>query len=205
MKQDLLLLAFCTLADWEEWLAKQDSSSAGVWVKFAKAGSGVKTISKQEAIDGALCHGWIDGQLQPFDEHYWLVRFTPRKVRSKWSEINRGRAQELIKAGRMRASGLAEIERAKQDGRWEAAYAPQSRIAVPEDLKIALAAQPRAEKLFGELDSANRYAVLYRVAEAKKPETRAARIAKIVDMLERGETFHPRRKPKTAPRSKQTD
>lgn len=196
VKDGLPILGFATLADWEEWLAKQNSSSAGVWVKFAKARSGVKTISKREAIDGALCHGWIDGQLQPFDERHWLVRFTPRKARSKWSQVNRSRAQELIEAGKMRAGGLAEIERTKQEGRWEEAYASQSKIEVPEDWKAALAASPGAAKLFDQLDSANRYSVLYRITQAKKPETRAARIEKIVAMLERGETFHPRRQAK---------
>ncbi|HLH04613.1 MAG TPA: YdeI/OmpD-associated family protein [Bryobacteraceae bacterium] len=196
MKDALPVLAFPTLEVWEEWLAHQKSSSAGVWLKFARKGSGLPSVSKQDAIDGALCYGWIDGQIQPFDQHHWLVRFTPRGTRSKWSQINRERAQQLIELGRMQPAGAAEIARAQQDGRWESAYAPQSRIDVPDDLDLALTAHPQAGQLFRELDSANRYAILYRIAQAKKPETRAARIAKIVEMLERGETFHPRRQAK---------
>ena len=142
------------------------------------------------AIDGALCHGWIDGQLNPSDENWWLIRFTPRKARSKWSEKNRIRAGELVGAGRVAAAGLAEIEAAKSDGRWDAAYAPQSTVTMPDDLAAALKAEPDARAFFDSLESANRYAILYRVHEAKKPETRAARIAKFVGMCARGERVH---------------
>jgi uncharacterized protein YdeI (YjbR/CyaY-like superfamily) len=190
----LPIFAFADSAAWESWLAAQPRDSRGCWLKLAKKRSGVASVSKPEAIDGALCHGWIDGQLQPYDDRAWLVRFTPRKSRSKWSEVNRRRALELIGLDRVSEAGHAEIAAAKADGRWDAAYAPQSTAAVPEDLRVALDAEPAALKLFDLLDGANRYAILYRVHEAKKPETRAARIEKFVAMLARGEIIH-RRKP----------
>ena len=188
----LPILAFADAAAWEAWLAAQPGGAPGIWLKFAKASAGVPSVSKAEAIDGALCHGWIDGQLYPCDEHWWLTRFTPRKPRSKWSEKNRVRAGELIAAGRMKAAGHAEIEAAKADGRWDAAYASQGSIAVPDDLAAALDAEPGARAFFDSLESANRYAILYRVHEAKRPETRAARIAKFVGMCVRGERVHPK-------------
>ena len=186
----LPILAFADAAAWEAWLAGQPRSAPGVWLKLAKASAGVASVSKAEAIDGALCHGWIDGQLNPYDENWWLIRFTPRKARSKWSEKNRIRASELLAAGRVAAAGHAEIDAAKSDGRWDAAYAPQSAITMPDDLAAALEAEPGARAFFDSLESANRYAILYRVHEAKKPETRAARIAKFVDMCARGERVH---------------
>jgi uncharacterized protein YdeI (YjbR/CyaY-like superfamily) len=164
-----------------------------VWLKLAKKGTGIATVSKTKAIDTALCYGWIDGQLDKFDECYWLTRFTPRKAGSKWSRINRDRATALIARGRMRPAGTFEIERAKADGRWNAAYAPQSTATVPDDLRSALGLVPDALRLFDRLDSANRYAILYRIHNAKGPETRAARIEKFVAMLARGETIHPMR------------
>jgi uncharacterized protein YdeI (YjbR/CyaY-like superfamily) len=188
----LPIRAFTDGPAWEAWLARQPRESPGIWLKFAKAGAGVPSVSKAEAIDGALCHGWIDGQLYPWDEHWWLTRFTPRKPRSKWSEKNRIRAGELIAAGRVAAAGHAEIEAAKADGRWDAAYASQSKITVPADLAAALEAEPGARAFFDSLESANRYAILYRVHEAKKPETRAARIAKFVGMCSHGERVHPK-------------
>lgn len=150
-------------------------------------------MSRQEAIDGALCHGWIDGQLQKYDERYWLIRFTPRSSRSKWSKINRARVGTLINDNRMSPAGLEEVQRAKADGRWQAAYAPQSKAVVPADLQRALDKNPKAKQLFSTLDSANRYAILYLVHDAKKPETRASRIEQYVEMLARGETLHPRK------------
>ena len=186
----LPILAFADAAAWEAWLAAQPRSAPGAWLKLAKASAGVASVSKAEAIDGALCHGWIDGQLNPYDENWWLIRFTPRKARSKWSEKNRIRAGELLAAGRVAAAGHAEIEAAKADGRWDAAYAPQSTVTMPDDLAAALEAEPGARAFFDSLESANRYAILYRVHEAKKPETRAARIAKFVGMCARGERVH---------------
>ncbi len=150
-------------------------------------------MSKQEAVDAALCHGWIDGQLAKFDRQYFLVRFTPRRPKGKWSEVNRQRALALIEAGRMRAGGVREIDRAKQDGRWNTAYAPQSRATVPSDFQAALDRDPGAKDNFAALDSANRYAMLFRIAEAKRPQTRAQRIEKFVAMLRLGEAIHPKK------------
>jgi uncharacterized protein YdeI (YjbR/CyaY-like superfamily) len=147
----------------------------------------------RRAIDTALCHGWIDGQLDSFDDKYWLVRFTPRQSTSKWSEKNRTRALALVELKRMRPAGLKEIERAKKDGRWEAAYAPQSTAEVPDDLRAALAKNKKANAFFETLNRANRFAILYRIHSAKKPETRLARIEKFVAMLTAGETIHPQK------------
>jgi uncharacterized protein YdeI (YjbR/CyaY-like superfamily) len=192
-KSDLPILAFGAGAEWEAWLEAQPATSQGVWLKLAKAASGIAGLSKQEAIDGALCHGWIDGQLDKFDAHHWLVRFTPRRRNGRWSEINRERALVLVALGRMRHAGMTEIEEAKRDGRWAAAYAPQSKASVPDDLQAELDRTPAARRLFVELDSRNRYAILYRVHVAKRPETRAQRIEKFVTMLARGETIYPQR------------
>ena len=186
----LSIIAFEDAASLEAWLDRQPPDSPGIWLKLSKKGSGIPSVSKTEAIDAALCHGWIDGQLDRYSETSWLIRFTPRKARSKWSEVNRKRALELIEAGRMRPAGLAEIERAKADGRWDAAYAPQSRAQVPPDLQAALDASPAAAAFFATLKGANRYAILYRVGDAKRPETRARRIEQFVAMLARGETLH---------------
>ena len=190
-KAGLPVLAFTSASDWEQWLSNQPRSSKGIWLKLAKKGARVESLSRQEAIDGALCYGWIDGQLQRFDERYWLVRFTPRSARSKWSSINQTRVQTLIDTGRMKAAGLEEVNRAKADGRWEAAYPPQSKAEVPADLQLALDANPKAQCLFSKLDSANRYAILYRIHNSTTPEKRAAKIAKYFQMLARGETIHP--------------
>jgi uncharacterized protein YdeI (YjbR/CyaY-like superfamily) len=184
------ILSFADQAAFDVWLAGQPSGCAGVWVKFAKKGAGIGGLTKAEAIDCALCHGWIDGQLQPYDGQSWLTRFTPRRPRGKWSENNRKRAAELTQAGRMRAGGLREAEAAQADGRWTAAYAPASTAAAPPDLQAALNAAPQAAAFFATLTGANRYAVLYRIGAAKQPETRARKIAEFVAMLARGETIH---------------
>lgn len=189
-KSGLSILGFEDQTALEHWLEMEGRSSQGIWLKLAKKDAGHASVSKAEAIDAALCFGWIDGQLDKYDEAHWLVRFTPRRPRSKWSERNRTRAVELIARGRMRPEGLAEVAAAKADGRWDAAYAPQSSIEIPPDLEAALDANPKAAAFFATLKGANRYAILYRVGEAKKPETRAARIVKFVAMLERGETLH---------------
>jgi uncharacterized protein YdeI (YjbR/CyaY-like superfamily) len=186
----LPIIAFGDAAELERWIEAQPPNSPGVWIKFAKAASGIASVSKSEAIDVALCHGWIDGQLDKYDDHYWLTRFTPRKARSKWSQVNRERATALAEAGRMRAGGLNQIEAAKADGRWEAAYAPASKAEVPADLQAALDRNPEAAAFFATLTGANRYAILYRIGAVKKPETRARKIAEFVAMLERGESVH---------------
>lgn len=192
-KGGLPILGFAAQAAWEEWLATQPPTARGLWLKLAKKGTGIATVSQVEAIESALCHGWIDGQLGKFDDIYWLIRFTPRGPQSKWSAINRDRAVKLIESGRMLPAGLREVERAQADGRWEAAYAPQSTATPPDDLAAALAAHPAAQTFFETLDRANRYAIIYRVNEAKKPETRVRRIAQYVAMLARSETIHPRK------------
>ena len=191
-KAGLPILAFADRQAFEAWLAAAPEDSPGLWVKFAKPSAGTASISKSEAVDAALCHGWIDGQLEKYDADFWLTRFTPRKRGSKWSANNCKRVLALIEAGSMRPAGFAEVEAAKADGRWDNAYAPASAAQVPDDLAAALAANPAAERFFATLTGANRYAVLYRIADAKKPETRVARIAKFVEMLARGEAIHPK-------------
>jgi len=197
--RDLPVIAFKSQHAFEVWLASQPADCRGLWLKIAKKSSGIASITRSEAVDAALCHGWIDGQLDSFDGSYWLIRFTPRQPASKWSEINRARAQELVELGRMRPAGLKEMERAKKDGRWDAAYAAQSTAQVPDDLARALAKSKKARAFFETLNSQNRYAILYRVHQAKKAETRAARIEKFVTMLAEGKTIHPQ-KPKASKR-----
>jgi uncharacterized protein YdeI (YjbR/CyaY-like superfamily) len=186
----LPIVGFADQAAFEAWLVAQPVDSPGLWLKLDKQGSGIASLSKAEAIDAALCHGWIDGQLDKYDECCWLIRFTPRKPRSKWSEINRRRAIELAAEGRVKATGLKQIDAAKADGRWDAAYAPASTAEVPADLRAALDANPQAAAFFATLKGANRYAVLYRIGASKKPETRARKIIDFVAMLARGETSH---------------
>jgi uncharacterized protein YdeI (YjbR/CyaY-like superfamily) len=193
IKTGLPILAFASSSEWETWLEAQPTTSKGAWLKLAKAASRVPSVSKREAIDGALCHGWIDGQLDKFDAEHWLIRFTPRLPKGKWSQANRERALTLIKLGRMRPAGMRVIEEAKRDGRWKAAYAPQSKATVPADLRSALDRNPHAKRQFDQLDSRNRYAILYRIQDAKKPDTRAQRIEKYVTMLARGETIYPKK------------
>ena len=186
----LPVLVFPNGGSFEEWLDQQPADAAGAWLKLPKKLAGMRGLTKAEAIDAALCYGWIDGQLDKYDNQYWLVRFTPRKARSKWSQVNKRRAIELLAEGRMRISGIAQIEAAKTDGRWAAAYAPASSAKVPADLQAALAANPQAAKFFATLKGANRYAILYRIGSVKRPETRARKVAEYVAMLERGETIH---------------
>ena len=189
-KQGLPIIAFASPAQWEEWLKEHHGTSKGVWLKFAKKGSGETTVTYLEALDVALCHGWIDSQKGALDETFFLQRFTPRGPRSKWSKINQDKVEALGKAKRMRPAGLAEVVKARADGRWEAAYDGQRTITVPEDLQKELDANPKAAAFFATLSSVNRYAILYRIQDAKKPETRARRIEKFMGMLERGETVH---------------
>jgi uncharacterized protein YdeI (YjbR/CyaY-like superfamily) len=185
------IVSFADVLAWSKWLAWNQASSRGVWLKIAKKGSISPSVTYAEALEVALVWGWIDGQKRKLDEEWWLQRFTPRGPKSIWSKINREKAVALIKEGKMKPPGLAEVERAKRDGRWEAAYDSQSRSTVPPDLAKALAANPRAARFFEKLESHNRYAVLFRVHTAKKPETRATRIEKFVAMLARHEKLHP--------------
>lgn len=186
----LPILTFRNGESFERWLEQQPADAAGAWLKLAKKSASRPGLTKAEAIDAALCHGWIDGQLDKYDESYWLVRFTPRRTGSKWSQVNKRRATELLAAGRMLESGIAQVEAAKSDGRWAAAYAPASSTTVPADLQDALNGNPRAAQFFGTLKGASRYAILYRIGSVKRADTRARRIAEFVAMLERGETIH---------------
>ena len=191
VKRDLPVIAFKSQQALDAWLTSQPTQSKGLWLKLAKKSSRIASVSKPEAIDTALCHGWIDGQLDSFDDNYWLIRFTPRQSTSKWSEKNRARALQLVELGRMQPAGLNEIERAKQDGRWKAAYAPQSTAQVPDDLRAALAKNKKAKGFFETLDGTNRYAILHRIHNARKAETRTARIEKFLTMLTEGKTIYP--------------
>jgi uncharacterized protein YdeI (YjbR/CyaY-like superfamily) len=182
---------FASAGDWERWLEDNHAVSAGVWVKVAKKGSGIESVRYPEVLDTALCFGWIDGRREALDERHFLQRFTPRRARSRWSRINCDKVERLTAEGKMRAAGLGEVERAQADGRWEAAYEGQKTIAVPDDLRRELDARPQAKAFFAGLTSQNRYAILYRLQDAKRPETRARRLAKFVAMLEAGERIHP--------------
>jgi uncharacterized protein YdeI (YjbR/CyaY-like superfamily) len=188
---DLPVLSFATAAELETWLEREHLTSRGIWLRLAKKGSDVPSVTYEQAVLTALCFGWIDGQARSEGAASWVQRFTPRTRRSVWSQLNRRRVDELIAQGRMRPAGLAEVEKAKADGRWDAAYAPPSTATVPPDLAEALAAEPDAETFFAGLDNRNRYAILHRIATARKPETRAARIAAFVEMLKNHELIYP--------------
>lgn len=187
---ELPVVPFADQAAWNKWLDKHHATSPGIWIHFAKKGSGIPSVSYHEALDVALCYGWIDSQKKGYDEKTFIQKFTPRGPRSIWSTINRGKVLALIDSGRMMAAGLAQVERAKSDGRWDAAYASQATIEVPADLQAALDASKRAARFFATLTSQNRYAILFRIHNAKRAETRARRIADFVAMLERHETIH---------------
>ncbi len=187
---DLAPVRFATAKAWDTWLRKNATSSDGVWLLFAKIGADAPTITYPQAIEAALCHGWIDGQKKSFDAQHWLQRFTPRRARSLWSKINCGKALALIESGRMQPSGQAQVDAAKADGRWDAAYEGARTSTVPADLQAALDAAPQAAAFFATLNATNRYAVLWRVQTAVKPETRAKRIGVLVAMLGRGEKIH---------------
>lgn len=183
--------AFPDASDFEAWLEAEHSEKPGIWIAIAKKASGLTSITYAEALDAALCFGWIDGQRRSHDEKYFLQRFTPRRSRSPWSEINREKVGVLIEAGRMQPAGQAEIDRAKRDGRWDAAYKGSRAIEIPDDFQAELNAYPKAAAFFATLKSQNRFAILYRIHEAKRPETRARRIAKFMEMLRNGETHYP--------------
>ena len=185
------VLPFATQQKFATWLAKHHKSASGVWIRFAKAASGIPSIKYAEAVDVALCWGWIDSQSKGVDENWYLQRFTPRGSRSPWSRINCAKAEALIAAGKMKPAGLAEIERARNDGRWDRAYDSPAHATVPADLAAALARNRRASDFFQTLNSINRYAILHRVQMAKKAETRARRIDTFVRMLARKEKLHP--------------
>ncbi|WP_233839282.1 YdeI/OmpD-associated family protein [Paraburkholderia sp. ZP32-5] len=184
-------LTFVDQNEWENWLAQNGGASTGIWLRLAKKGAARRTLSYEQALESALCHGWIDGQKRTESETYWLQRFTRRSAKSIWSKLNKDRAEALIAAGRMLPAGMQEIEKAKQDGRWDAAYASSSNSVVPDDLQAALDANPKARAFFATLNARNRYAILFRVQNAKMPATRLRKIDEFITMLERGETIHP--------------
>lgn len=184
------ILQFADQAAWAEWLEQNHTDTVGVRLKLAKKGSGVTTVSYGEALEEALCYGWIDGQVGRYDESFYLQRFTPRRARSKWSANNRDKVERLIAEGRMKPAGLKAIEAAKADGRWDAAYPGQSEATVPEDLQQALDRNPEAKAFFETLSGQNRYALLFRLHDAKRPETRAKRVADYITMLAEHRTFH---------------
>jgi uncharacterized protein YdeI (YjbR/CyaY-like superfamily) len=188
---NLPTLFFETQQDWEGWLKEHHAEVAGVWLKFAKKGTGITSLSYAEALEGALCYGWVDGQKASLDDDYWLQKFTPRRAKSIWSQINREKALALIAAGRMQPAGLRQVELAKADGRWDAAYASQSNKTIPEDLQRELDKNPAAKEFFNTLNSQNRYAILFRIQNAKRAETRAERIQKFITMLANKEKIYP--------------
>ena len=190
---DCPLLTFVDADSLRRWLDEQGETSPGAWLRFAKQGAPEPTVSKSDAIDCALAYGWVDGQLGGIDAHYFKTRFSPRRPQSAWSQINRQRVEQLEQAGLMHPRGRAQVDQAKADGRWAAAYAGQSKASPDADLKAALDAEPAAREQFDALDSANRFSILYRVQQAKTPEKRAAKIVEMVSMLSRGDTIHPRR------------
>jgi uncharacterized protein YdeI (YjbR/CyaY-like superfamily) len=190
MTPELPFLPFASQSKWADWLAKQHDKSAGVWLQLAKKDSGISSVTYAEALDIALCYGWIDGQKKSFDEKYFLQKFTPRRPKSIWSKINVEKVERLITSGQMKPAGLKAIEAAKADGRWEQAYASQKNISVPEDFQSALDRNKKAKAFFETLNGTNRYAFLFRIETAKKAETRTKRIQQFVEMLEKNEKFH---------------
>jgi uncharacterized protein YdeI (YjbR/CyaY-like superfamily) len=190
--KDLPLLECSDRVAWERWLDAHSESSAGVWLKIAKRGSGATTVAYAEALEEAIRYGWIDGQKGAHDDSFWLQRFGPRGPRSKWSQVNRTKATELIEQGRMKPAGVAQVKAARRDGRWDAAYAPQSTVAIPEDFRRALNENPAADEFFATLKTSERYSFLYRIHDAKRPETRARRIREYLAMLAEGKTIHRR-------------
>jgi len=187
---ELPILPFASKKKWADWLAKQYDKTTGIWIKIAKKDSGIPSLTYEEALDVALCYGWIDGQKKGLDDQYWLQKFTPRGPKSIWSKINTEKAEGLIASGKMKPAGLKAIEAAKNDGRWEAAYASQKNISIPEDFQAALEKNKKAKAFFSTLKSAERYSFLFRLHNIKKPEMRANRIQKFIEMLERGEKIH---------------
>ncbi len=186
-----VILAFASAREFSDWLDREHDTSPGVWLRIGKKGAAEPSVSYAAALEAALCYGWIDAQKRAGDDSHWLQRFAPRKPRSAWSRVNREKAEALIAAGRMHPAGLREVERARADGRWDAAYPPQSRASIPPDLQAALEGSPRAAAFFATLNSINRYAILYRLQTAKRPDTRERRLRSFVAMLERGEKIHP--------------
>ncbi|MFZ6644944.1 YdeI/OmpD-associated family protein [Undibacterium sp. TJN25] len=194
-KPELTVLPFATAAKWRQWLATHHRRTDGVWLQIFKKDAGTATVTYAEALDEALCYGWIDGQKKPFDDASWLQKFTPRRTSSTWSAINVGHAERLTGAGKMQPAGLEQVEAAKKDGRWQLAYASQSLATIPDDFLAALKNNKKAFAFFGSLNKTNLYSIAYRLHTAKKPETRTRRMQAILEMLDKGESFHPQKSP----------
>ena len=188
---NLPTLSFETPQDWETWLHEHHTNTKGIWLKLAKKGAGISSVSYAEALDSALCYGWIDGQKASFDDKYWLQKFTPRGPKSMWSKVNCDKVAALTAAGRMQPAGIRQVELAQADGRWDRAYDSQSKITMPADLQLELDKNQEAQDFFNTLNSVNRYAILYRIQIAKKPETRSALIRKYIEMLSNHQKLHP--------------
>jgi uncharacterized protein YdeI (YjbR/CyaY-like superfamily) len=187
----LPIISFETQQDWERWLAERHTNTEGIWLKIAKKETGTPSVSYSEALESALCYGWIDGQKASFDDKYWLQKFTPRRPKSIWSKVNCDKATALMAEGRMRPAGIRQVELAKADGRWNLAYESQSKITIPADFQSELDKNQRAKDFFSTLNSTNRYAILFRIQAAKKPETRSARIQKFIEMLSKNQRIYP--------------
>ena len=187
----LSIMAFETQQDWERWLTEHHTDTEGIWLKIAKKETGIPSVNYAEALDSALCYGWIDGQKASFDDQYWLQKFTPRRPKSIWSKVNCDKATALIAEGRMQPEGIRQVELAKADGRWESAYESQSKINVPADFQSELDKNQKAKDFFSTLNSINRYAILFRIHSAKRPATRSARINKFIEMLSNNQKIYP--------------
>jgi uncharacterized protein YdeI (YjbR/CyaY-like superfamily) len=188
---NLPIISFVTQQGWEAWLEENHVDARGIWLKMTKKATGIPSVSYAEALESALCYGWIDGQKASFDEQYWLQKFTPRGPKSMWSKINCDKATALLASGRMQPVGIRQVEQAKADGRWDAAYEPQSKMTIPDDFQKELDNNPKAMEFFNTLNSVNRYAILYRIQTAKKSETRSARISKFITMLSEHQKIYP--------------
>jgi len=189
--ENLPIMSFETQQDWEAWLKEHHADPKGLWLKIAKKDTGIPSVSYAQALESALCYGWIDGQKASVDATYWLQKFTPRGPKSSWSQVNCDKATALLAEGRMQPTGIKQVELAKADGRWESAYAPQSKITIPDDFQRELDNNQKAKEFFSTLNSVNRYAILHRIQTAKKPETRSARIQKFIEMLANNEKIYP--------------
>ncbi len=188
---NLPIISFTTQQEWEAWLTEHHTTSGGMWLKIAKKETGIPSLSYAEALEGALCYGWIDGQKASFDERYWLQKFTPRRQKSMWSKVNCDKATILLASGKMQPAGIQQVELAKADGRWEAAYESQSKMTIPDDFQRELDNNLKAKEFFTTLNSVNRYAILFRIQTAKKAETRSARIRKFIEMLANNQKIYP--------------
>ena len=187
----LSIMSFETQQGWETWLAEHHTDTKGIWLKIAKKETGIPSVNYSEALDSAICYGWIDGQKASFDDKYWLQKFTPRRPKSIWSKVNCDKATALIAEGRMQPEGIRQVELAKADGRWESAYESQSKITIPDDFQSELDKNQKAKDFFSTLNSINRYAILFRIHSAKKPATRSARINKFIEMLSNNQKIYP--------------